>query len=87
MRFYCPLYCVVGLCTRRDTYQVRSPDGELVAEVADDLVDASIGSQGDEVLRWREIEIELGPAGTSEDLGRLEKLLTAAGATRSDGSR
>jgi CHAD domain-containing protein len=67
------------LTTTRTTHAVRSADGALVAEVADDLVVATRAPGGGEV-RWREIEVELGPAGTDDDLDRLGERLQRAGA-------
>ena len=52
-------------------------------EIADDQVDSG-STGGESTLRsWREVEVELGPAGKKKDLKRAGKLLRAAGATAS----
>jgi CHAD domain-containing protein len=70
----------VTLRTRRTAHQVSAPDGRLVFELADDEVRA--GSAGVPVAtsRWREIEVELGPAGSTADLDRASRLLLERGA-------
>lgn len=79
LRFDRPLHRRALLRTTREAYRLHTPDGELVAEVADDRVGA-VNAATDENIAWREVEIELGPAGTSEDRTQLADLLTAAGA-------
>jgi CHAD domain-containing protein len=82
LRFDQPLHRTVVLTTVREAHQICSNDGELVAEVADDRVTALVGSTGDR-RRWREIEIELGPAGSEESMERLADALRGSGATPS----
>ena len=54
-----------------------------MVEIADDQV-ASGPPDGESMLHsWREVEVELGPAGKKKDLKQAGKLLQAAGATPS----
>ena len=74
---------VASLMTTRTAYRVLDADGELVLEIADDQVD-SVPPNGESTPRsWREVEVELGPAGKKKDLRRASKLLRTAGATPS----
>jgi CHAD domain-containing protein len=69
--------------TTRTASRVLNADGELVVEIADDQV-ASGPPDGESMLHsWREVEVELGPAGKKKDLKQARKLLRAAGATPS----
>jgi CHAD domain-containing protein len=68
------------LVTERDAYRLHASNGELIAEVADDRVEATLTATG-ESLSWREVEVELGPAGRTKEGTQLADLLTAAGAT------
>ncbi|HEY0167938.1 MAG TPA: CYTH and CHAD domain-containing protein [Jatrophihabitans sp.] len=70
----------VILNTTRTSHRVTAPDGRLVFELADDEVRAV--SEGAQVAapRWRELEVELGPAGSTADLERATELLLARGA-------
>jgi CHAD domain-containing protein len=70
----------VQLKVIRTRYQVIDTDGALRLEFADDEVKAM--GVGSEVTtpRWREVEVELGPSGTTADLERASELLTQAGA-------
>ena len=73
---------VATLVTTRTAYRLRNANGELVLEIADDQVES--GLRGESTLQsWREVEVELGPAGKKKDLKRAGKLLLAAGATPS----
>jgi CHAD domain-containing protein len=68
---------VATIHTVRDRYRLQDPrDRHWQAELADDHVEADIGQ---EPVRWREIEIELGPDADSLPR-RLVKTLQAAGA-------
>ncbi len=82
LRFDRPLHRRAVLQTTRDAYQLHTPEGQLVAEVADDQVQATVGSTG-ESLQWREIEVEVGPAGNTDSLEHVAEMLTAVGATPS----
>ncbi|HET9647590.1 MAG TPA: CYTH and CHAD domain-containing protein [Microlunatus sp.] len=73
---------VATLSTIRTARRVLNSDGDLVLEIADDAVQST---QGDESTfrEWREIEIELGSAGSEKALRKAGKWLRAAGATPS----
>ncbi len=70
----------VTLRTIRTSHQVSAPDGRLVFEVADDEVQASSEGAPVELSHWRELEVELGSAGTTADLDRATSLLLRRGA-------
>ncbi len=74
---------VAKIVTTRTAYRLLNADGELVMEIADDQVESG-PPDGESTLRsWREVEVELGPAGTEKDLKRASELLRAAGAAPS----
>ena len=77
------LDAVASIVTTRTAFQLLNADGVPVLEIADDQVEA--GPPDGESTRhaWREVEVELGPAGRKKDLKRARKLLHAAGATPS----
>ena len=70
---------VATLVTTRTVYRLRNANGELVLEIADDQVESGPGEST--LQSWREVEVELGPAGKKKDLKRAGKVLLAAGAT------
>jgi CHAD domain-containing protein len=71
---------VATIVTTRTACRILNADGELVVEVADDQVESG-PPDGESMLHtWREVEIELGPAGKKKHLKRARKLLEAAGA-------
>jgi CHAD domain-containing protein len=72
---------VASIVTTRTAYQLRNADGELVLEVADDQVESGPPDGESTLHSWREVEVELGPAGKKKDLKRARKLLLAAGAS------
>lgn len=72
---------VATLSTERHLTRVRRGN-DLVVEIADDHVSAATGD--DRALRWREIEIELGPAGDEKDLAAFADRLRRAGFVPSD---
>ena len=74
---------VARLVTTRTAYRVLDADGELVLEIADDQVESGPADGESTLHSWREVEVELGPAGKKKDLKRAGKLLRAAGATPS----
>jgi CHAD domain-containing protein len=75
---------VVTVRTNRSTSRLLTAGGDLIAEIADDRVDAVAPGPGTVTLsQWREIEAELGPAGTEELLAAVDAQLIEAGATRS----
>ncbi|HET6210378.1 MAG TPA: CYTH and CHAD domain-containing protein, partial [Jatrophihabitans sp.] len=53
---------------------------ELLAELADDQVTASVPGSSAAVVQWREVEVELGAAGTEQVLAEIGQLLVQAGA-------
>ena len=77
------LDAVASIVTTRTAFRLLNADGVPVLEIADDQVEA--GPPDGEPTRhaWREVEVELGPAGKKKDLKRARKLLHAAGATPS----
>ena len=74
---------VATMVTTRTAYRVLDARNELVLEIADDQVDSGLPDGESMLYSWREVEVELGPAGKQKDLKRARKLLTAAGATPS----
>jgi CHAD domain-containing protein len=72
---------IVTVRTDRAVQRVLDTDGELVVEVADDHIDAvAPGRRAATLSSWREIEAELGPAGTEDTLTAVGSALTGAGA-------
>jgi inorganic triphosphatase YgiF len=76
-----PLRVVAVLETRRTVRNITGPDGQILAEVADDVVTGRV--PGREPDTWREIEVEL-VSGGPEVLAAARSRLTAAGARLSD---
>lgn len=74
---------VATMVTTRTAYRLLNGDGELVLEVADDQVESGPPDGESTLHSWREIEVELGPAGKKKDLKRARKLLQDAGASPS----
>lgn len=75
---------VVTVRTDRSTRRLLTAAGELVVEIADDRVTAVAPGPGSATLsQWREVEAELGPAGSAELLTALDARLVQAGARRS----
>jgi CHAD domain-containing protein len=74
---------VAKIMTTRTAYRVLNADGELVLEVADDQVESGPPDGQSTLESWREVEIELGPAGKKKDLKRARKLVQDAGASLS----
>jgi inorganic triphosphatase YgiF len=77
-----PLQVVAVLETRRTVRNLVSAGGEILAEVADDLVTGRIPSLGESPagpVTWREIEVEL-VSGGPEILAAARTRLVAAGA-------
>ena len=69
---------VATIRTTRQTTHVLDADGELLVEFADDRVTGTaLGADAYPVV-WREIEVELGPAGDEDDLDRVTGLLDGA---------
>jgi CHAD domain-containing protein len=74
---------VARVSATRTSYRVLNFDGELALEIADDQVESGSPDGQSRLHSWREVEGQLGPAGTKKDLERARKLLRAAGATPS----
>ncbi len=75
---------IVTVRTARTVHRVTNAAGEVVVEIADDHVDAVASDRGAATLSsWRELEAELGPAGTQNTLTVIGERLTKAGATAS----
>ncbi len=72
---------VATIVTARTAYRLLDADGELVLEIADDQVQSGPPDGKSMLHSWREIEVELGPAGKKKDLKRATKLLLDAGAS------
>ncbi|PQP23941.1 CYTH and CHAD domain-containing protein [Rhodococcus opacus] len=76
-----PLHQVAALSTVRRTERLLDGDGQLLVEVADDLVHATVGGDVAVVGEWREVEVELGEeSGAAKVLTRVGKRLAKAGA-------
>ena len=81
-----PLAAVARLATRRVAHCVLDAEGQLLAEIADDTVDATDISAGPghggsvTAQTWREVEVEAGPGGDEDLLATLGAALVAAGA-------
>ena len=73
---------VVTLATRRIVHRLVDVEGEVLAEVSDDHVTATI--DGEEPQTWREWEVEL-VGGSTELLEAAEPVLRDAGATPAAG--
>ncbi|ONI67263.1 CHAD domain containing protein [Kribbella sp. ALI-6-A] len=73
---------VVTLATRRIVHRLLDAEGEVLAEVSDDHVTATV--DGEQPATWREWEIELVNGG-SELLEAAEPVLREAGATPASG--
>jgi CHAD domain-containing protein len=72
---------VATVKTTQTAYRVLNSDGEPVLEIADDQVESGSPDGQSPLHSWREVEVELGPAGRKKDLKQARKLLRAAGAT------
>jgi CHAD domain-containing protein len=75
-----PIVACVRLDVTRVRHRLRTPDGELVAEIADDDVRAVGLSAQARAPRWHEVEIELGPAGSRALQAKIGRALLKAGA-------
>ncbi|MFD9668419.1 CYTH and CHAD domain-containing protein [Rhodococcus sp. NPDC059968] len=79
-----PLHQVAALSTVRRTHRLYDRDQQLLAEVADDLVHATVAGDVAVISEWREVEVELGehdkPSRAAKALRKVGKRLTKAGA-------
>jgi CHAD domain-containing protein len=71
----------VRLETRRIRHRLQDADQQLLAEVATDDVRAVPLGSPVRTPHWQEVEIELGPAGSDEDLARISRAVRKVGAT------
>lgn len=67
------------LNTTRRRHEIVDSGGALIAEVAEDDVRAEPLLEGRDPSAWREVEVELGPAGDEGSLKALGQVLTKAG--------
>jgi CHAD domain-containing protein len=75
---------IATISTVRDVLRLLDGSGQLMAEVADDQVDSATLGGGESTLRnWREVEVELGPAGDEALLRIIGDRLVEWGASRS----
>lgn len=74
-----PLAPVASLRTERRTWMLRDPSGEVIAELVDDTVHV-VGADGQVSARFRELELEEGPAATSDAVERISAVLRDSGA-------
>jgi CHAD domain-containing protein len=74
---------VARIVTTRTAYRLLNAAGELVLKIADDQVQSGSPDGESTLHSWREVEVELGPAGEKKDLKRARKLLQDAGAAPS----
>ncbi|MFB8269502.1 CHAD domain-containing protein [Streptomyces sp. NPDC055955] len=74
---------VMRLRSSRDVRELTDADGALLAEVSVDGVRAERLTGGPGAATWTEIEVELADGGDPAFLGKVEKKLRKAGASRS----
>lgn len=79
-----PYATVARIRNARTAYALRDVGGGLVAEFVDDRVTATDIRRGVET-RWREWEVELGPAAPADDAGRAALFAAADGLVASVG--
>jgi CHAD domain-containing protein len=77
---------VAKLQVTRTVHRLVTEEGAVMAEVADDLVNAATMGEASRLSVWREVEVELKPAGSERLLKAIGKRLRAAGAERSTSS-
>ena len=86
-----PLAPIATLDTERTVVTLRSGDGRVVAEVADDLVTArrlsADGAPAAAPLRWREVEVEVPVADPALQRAAADVLLTAGARPAGHGSK
>ncbi|MGW4371457.1 CYTH and CHAD domain-containing protein [Nocardia takedensis] len=73
---------LTSIYTLRDRHKVFDADGELIVEIAEDIVEATPADGSGDVTAWREVEIESGPR-TEQTPRPLVKALVKAGARAS----
>ncbi|MGI5502217.1 CHAD domain-containing protein [Lentzea sp. CA-135723] len=70
---------VAEIRTNRRRWQLTNGDGEMLAEVVDDVVTAQTMGSSTTTTSWREIEVELGESGDRDLLDTVERHLGDAG--------
>jgi CHAD domain-containing protein len=76
---------VATLETQRTVVRLLDDTGQILAEVADDAVSGKVLTTDETAIStWREIEVELGPAGSPQLLKVVGKRLRLSGARRAD---
>ena len=71
---------VATITTTRHATRLQDQHGALVVEVADDHVSGATISEVARLDRWREVEVELGPAGDETLLTKITKVFRKADA-------
>ncbi|GAA2099556.1 CYTH and CHAD domain-containing protein [Microlunatus panaciterrae] len=74
------LRSVATITTTRTVTRLLDGSGQLLAEIADDRVQSVRAGEAATLDTWREVEVELGPAGDQELLSILGQRLTDVGA-------
>lgn len=74
-----PLKPVAVVTTERSVHRLLDADKNLLAEIDDDNVHASVGGEAATAISWREVEVELGH-GNEQLLAAIGKRLRRAGA-------
>jgi CHAD domain-containing protein len=74
------IHPTIQLRVVRTRYRINDLDGTLRLELADDEVRATGLRASVSSPRWREVEVELGPSGSRDDLEQAATLLTGRGA-------
>lgn len=78
-----PLVPICVLRTRRVRRRLLGPDDVVLALLEDDTVEATVLRDGERIVRWREIELEL-VDGDDADLDAVSSALQASGLAPSD---
>jgi CHAD domain-containing protein len=71
---------VATITTTRHATRLQDQQGTLVAEIADDHVTGTTIGEVAKLDRWREVEVELGPAGDEDLLTKITKVFQKADA-------
>jgi len=82
-----PMSPIAILETERTVVTLRGPDGQTVAEVADDVVTARRLPERGEPMRWREIEVEVPSADPPLQRAAADTLLAAGARPAGHGSK
>ncbi|MFC9833345.1 CHAD domain-containing protein [Rhodococcus sp. NPDC127530] len=75
-----PLHPVAMISTVRSSHRLYDKQGILLAEVADDRVEATAVGESARASQWREVEVEVGEGGDEKLLKRIGKRLTRGAA-------